>query len=232
MPLATAAPPDPPQALLFDWDNTLVDSWGTMHYAWNVTLAAMGHPSWTLDEAKERVRHSLRDTFPLLFGARWEEARQLYLDAYTAVHLERLKALPGAAALVQELAGEGFYLAVVSNKTGRVLRREAESLGWTRHFARLVGATDAVADKPDLAPVELALDGSGIARGPAVWFIGDTGLDMQCAIGAGCVPVLVGAADPDEADLRRWRPVLTFSDCAGLGSYLKGLRSKPGEPTC
>jgi phosphoglycolate phosphatase len=230
--LPLPAPPAPPRAVLFDWDNTLVDSWGTIHHAWNVTLAAMGHPTWTLEETRERVRHSIRDSFPRRFGARWEEARRLYLDAFTAVHLERLSVLPGAAALIEELAADGLYLAVVSNKTGPVLRREAERLGWTRHFGRLIGATDATADKPELAPVELALGGSGVVRGPEVWFVGDTGLDMQCAIGAGCVPVLVGAHDPDEPDLARWPPALTFADCGALASYLKGLRSAAPEPTC
>ena len=29
--------------------------------------------AWTLDDTKARVRNSLRDTFPAMFGARWEE---------------------------------------------------------------------------------------------------------------------------------------------------------------
>ena len=33
----------------------------------------------------------------------------------------------------------GYYLAVVSNKTGASLRTEAEHIGWNRYFRRLVG---------------------------------------------------------------------------------------------
>ena len=80
---------DTPRALLFDWDNTLVDSWDAIHHALVVTFEAMGHEPWSLDETKARVRRSLRDAFPALFGARWEEARKLYLDTFTATHLER-----------------------------------------------------------------------------------------------------------------------------------------------
>ena len=36
-----------PRAILFDWDNTLVESWGVIHEAMNLTLDAMGHPRWT-----------------------------------------------------------------------------------------------------------------------------------------------------------------------------------------
>jgi phosphoglycolate phosphatase len=66
-----------PRAILFDWDNTLIDSWPTIHAATNVVLDAMGLPTWTLEEAKVRVRHSLRDTFPKMFGDRWEEANPI-----------------------------------------------------------------------------------------------------------------------------------------------------------
>ena len=37
-----------PRALLFDWDNTLVDTWGAIHHALTVTFEAMGETPWTL----------------------------------------------------------------------------------------------------------------------------------------------------------------------------------------
>jgi phosphoglycolate phosphatase len=225
-PAAAAAP----RALLFDWDNTLVDSWGTIHYALGATLERFGQRAWTMEETKERVRQSLRDSFPRLFGERWEEARRVYLDTFTSVHLERLRPIEGAAAALEGLAASGLYLGVVSNKTGRILRLEADRLGWTRHFGKVVGATDAVADKPEVAPVELALEGSGIARGEAVWFVGDTGIDMECAYNSGCVPVLVGGPDPDEPDLARFPPALRFPDLAALASYFRGLCEAGQEP--
>jgi phosphoglycolate phosphatase len=213
-----------PRALLFDWDNTLVDSWPTIHDALNQTLAAMGHELWSMAESKARVRLSLRDSFPPLFGDRWEEARRIYLDAFQAIHLERLTALPGALALLDHLHGEGFYLGVVSNKTGPVLRREAERLGWSGYFGRLVGATDAAADKPHAAPVHMALEGSGIAAGAEVWVVGDTAVDTQCALNAGCVPILIGSADPAHVEFAGAPPLLAFADCDGLFLHMQGLR--------
>ena len=200
-----------PRAILFDWDNTLVDSWAVIHEALVVTFEAMGHVPWTLDETKLRVRHSLRDAFPRLFGPRWEEARRLYLDAFTAIHLQRLTALEGAEAMLAALAQDSYYLAVVSNKTGPFLRREAEHLGWSRYFRTVVGAGDASADKPDPAVVEAALAGSGI--GPAeAWLVGDTALDVECATAAGCVPVLISSFAVDPEDMVKPLPALRFSD--------------------
>lgn len=210
-----------PRAILFDWDNTLVDSWAVIHEALVVTFEAIGHVPWTLDETKQRVRHSLSDAFPRLFGDRWEEARRLYLDAFTSVHLERLSALAGAEVLLEALAGEGYYLAVVSNKTGRLLRREAEHLGWSRHFRAMVGAGDAKADKPDPAVVHTALLGSGIEPALA-WLVGDTALDLECAAAAGCVPVLLSASDAAE-EILKVLPTLCFSDCSSLLQGLRGL---------
>lgn len=211
-----------PRAIIFDWDNTLVDSWGTIHDALNFLMAAMEKPLWTIEETRERVRLSLRDAFPALFGERWEEARQIYLDRFGVIHLERLTPLPGREAMLRLLADSGIYLGLVSNKTGAVLRREVEHLGWTALFGRIVGAGDAHTDKPHPAPVEMALQPSGIVPGDDVWFVGDTAIDMECALAAGCVPVLLGSAEP-EAEFARFSPVLRVADGAALFHALEGL---------
>jgi phosphoglycolate phosphatase len=181
-----------PRAILFDWDNTLVDSWATIHEALNVVMVAMRKPPWTLRQTKERVRLSLRDSFPRHFGERWAEARQIYLDAFRAIHLERLSPLPGRRELLERFVGRRVFLGVVSNKTGSLLRREVAELGWTRFFGSIIGAGDAVADKPDPAPVALALQPSGLGGGDEVWLVGDTGVDIECARNSGCVPIQLG----------------------------------------
>lgn len=210
-----------PRALVFDWDNTLVDSWATIHEALILTFTAMGHTPWTLDETKAKVRHSLRDAFPALFGDRWEEARKLYLDHFTAIHLERLSPVAGAAELLLAAKAAGFHLAVLSNKTGRILRSEAEHLGWIDHFTRLVGAGDASADKPDPAAMRFVLEGSGFS-GTEVWYIGDTALDMECAIRAGCVGVLLGPLDPQDQGFAKFPPTRQFAAFSDLAHHLKG----------
>lgn len=194
MPEATV-PRELPRAVLFDWDNTLVDSWGCIHAALNATLRWADQPEWSIDETRARVRRSLRDSFPALFGDRWETARDVYYAEFEARHLEALEPMPGAGELLAALASNGVYMGVVSNKTGRFLRAEADALGWTRYFGRLVGATDAVADKPAPDPVHLALESAGLRPGPDVWFVGDADIDMQCAHATGCLPLLVGQSD-------------------------------------
>ncbi len=212
------------QALLFDWDNTLIDSWTAIHHALATTFRAMGKTPWTYEETRQRVRASARDAFPVLFGDRAEEAMEVFYRTFEADHLEKLRERAGAGEMLRVLAGEGaLYLAVVSNKKGHILRREAAHLGWADYFARIVGATDAPRDKPAVDAVELALQGSGLRPGPAVWFVGDTDIDMRCALNSGCIPVLVRPHPPERGEFGDAEPQLHYPDCSAL---LRAVRAK------
>jgi phosphoglycolate phosphatase len=212
-----------PSAVIFDWDNTLIDSWAAIHDAQNFTFAAFGLQPWTLEETRLRVRGSMRDTFPQLFGDRWQEAGEVFYQRFSASHLDTLQPLRGAAELLEELYARGLYLAVVSNKKGDYLRAEAERLGWHRWFGRIVGAFDAARDKPAVEPVDLALAGSGVARGERVWFIGDADIDLECATAAGCVPVLVREEPPAPDEFRAHPPALYVNGCLALSKVLRTL---------
>jgi phosphoglycolate phosphatase len=213
-----------PKAILFDWDNTLIDSWAVIDAALNETLRHMGHAEWTRAETEMRVRGSLRDTFPGMFGERWREAEKVFYAAFGKLHLERLMPLPGADALLKQLAASGIYLGVVSNKRGNFLRLEAEKLGWHLHFHRLAGAGDSGHDKPHRAHVDHALGlgmaAAGPAASPEVWFVGDADIDMLCAKNAGCTAVLLRALPPTEGEFEAARPDLHFADIAALAAYL------------
>lgn len=214
-------PTELPRAVLYDWDNTLVDNWGTILASINHTLVTFGKEPWTLEESRERVKASLRDSFPVLFGDRWTEARDVFYAYFEAHHLDHLKPLPGAETLLQALHDRGVYQAVVSNKTGRFLRAEADALGWTRYFGRLVGAHDAAHDKPHAAPVLMALEPAGIEPCDGVWFIGDADIDMECAHGAGLRGVLVGTAEGE--GFGRFPPAHRFDGCGALCGLVRGL---------
>lgn len=182
----------PPKAVLFDWDNTLVDSWPVIADSLNHTLKHMGHEPWELHDIKLRVGASIRDIFPRLFGDAWEEARDVYRQAFLDVHMEQLSAIPLAKETLEFLHDNGVYLAIVSNKTGSALRKEVKELGWEKYFSEIVGAMDADRDKPDPAPVHMSLDGSGIMAGADVWFIGDSEVDALCAQNTGCGLIMYG----------------------------------------
>ncbi len=212
-----------PRAVLFDWDNTLIDSWVTIHEAMNAALEAMGHDTWTIGQTRERVCRSLREVFPEMFGDRWEEAREVFYGRFRDVHLDMLAPMEGAEGLLRLLAVRGVYLGVVSNKLGEHLRREVAHLGWGDLFGGVVGANDAVRDKPSPQPVVLALSGSDITPGGNVWLVGDTGIDLECARNAGCQGILIRQTRPHPGEFEGCEPAAHYSDCEGMVALVRAL---------
>ena len=72
-----------PSVLLYDWDNTLVDGWAGITAALNAAFAASDKPLWTVEDTRNRVRVSLRESFPVMFGDAWERARDIFYRRLT-----------------------------------------------------------------------------------------------------------------------------------------------------
>jgi phosphoglycolate phosphatase len=212
-----------PGAIVFDWDNTLVDAWAGIVAALNEVFAQFDLPPWTVEEGRQRIRGSMRESFPPLFGARWEAAVAAFGPAMQRVHLDHLATLAGTEAMLD--VARDWPLAVVSNKAGAFLRREVEHLGWQGRFGAVIGAGDCEADKPHPAPIWHALATIGVQPGPAVWYVGDTALDMKTAHAAGCTAVLLGDAAHDGGLVLMQGsdcpPGQHFADASALELHLK-----------
>jgi len=209
-----------PSALLFDWDNTLVDGWIGITAALNAAFDAFEKPRWTVTETKSRVRVALRESFPKMFGDDWERARDIFYDAFRGDHLANVTPMPGAADALS--AGAAWPRGVVSNKAGNYLRAEVLHLGWSGHFAAVIGAGDASADKPSPEPIFMALKEMGFSPCREIWYLGDTALDMQAARAAGVTAVLVGDAEHD-GGVELASPDLHVHSAHELAAWLKSL---------
>ncbi|MGL4426936.1 MAG: HAD family hydrolase [Alphaproteobacteria bacterium] len=218
MPVPSCFPQQRPKALLFDWDNTLVDTWLTCYEALNKTLLFYGHVPHTPEQFSKQPHLSLRESFPSIFEDKALEAEQFFYDQVHDTHLETLRPLPGAEKLLQWALQKGVYVGVVSNKAGQLLRKEVQHLGWGKYFEKIIGSYDTEADKPSHIPLLAALQDSSLDPGHHVWFVGDSCVDVQCAQRAGCVPVAIGdnAAKPEEI-------VVFGKDCIRLSHILSAL---------
>lgn len=212
-----------PKAILFDWDNTLADTWPTIYHALTETFKAMGHEPWSMEKTKENVHRSLRDSFPEIFGDRWEEAGDLYLKIFRSIHLEKLTPLEDAEEVLKALQGTGIYTALVSNKTGESLRLEVDHIGWNDYFTKVVGAKDAEEDKPSPKPVIMALEGSGIEPGLDVWFVGDSVTDMECAYNSKCTPIFYGDQNLKADRFKNYQPARHFKNHNELVSAIQSF---------
>lgn len=211
-----------PKAILWDWDNTLVDSWANIHRALEITFKNMGVEFWSLEETKKRMHKSLEDSFPTFFGDRWTEAGDMYRNTFGKIHLEKLTPLPGSADTLRVVTDFNIYTAVISNKKGELLRRESDRLSWDSYFSGVYGALDVPHAKPAPDLAVKALENSGIECGKDVWLIGDSLSDLRCAHATGCTPVLFG--DPqyiDKEGLKASPPVHHVADHAALQTLLR-----------
>ena len=223
MTVAVNAGLQKPKAILFDWDNTLVDSWAIIFDSLNFTLEEFGQEPWSMEQTRDRVRKSLRDSFPGLFGDDWKKAADVFYARFDEIHIRQLTPIDGAADMLARLASQDLYLAVVSNKRGEYLRKEAQHLGWDRHFSKLVGALDAQNDKPSVEPVELALSDSSFTRGQDIWFVGDADIDMECAINADLAPVLLRPEAPKPDEFKDHPPICHVVDCLTLSNLVGNM---------
>lgn len=181
-----------PKAVLFDWDNTLADTWPTIYESLYKTFTFFNLVPWTFEETRRKVHRSMRDYFPEIFGNNWQKASDIYLEHFKKIHLDNLVPLDGAEEVLKALASKSIYIAVVSNKTGVNLRKEVTHLGWDKYFTKIIGAKDAEEDKPSIKPVMLALEGSKIRPSKDVWFVGDSIIDVECANNTNCQAIFYG----------------------------------------
>jgi phosphoglycolate phosphatase len=206
-----------PRAILFDWDNTLCDSYATIGSAINATRKKYGMPEWDDSEVLRFCTRPAREVFPEWFGDKASEAQDFFYSRFEAEHLTGVKPLPLVEESLKKIHELGIVLCVVSNKRGDLLRAEVEKLGWKELFVSVVGSCDADQDKPSAKTVELALSGTGID--PAkdeVWFVGDSEIDINTGKNAGCKTVLIGS----ESEGKKFGALRIFSDCVNLYQWV------------
>lgn len=180
----------PPFAILFDLDGTLIDSIGlivsAMEYAYQGRArrpsveewtAAIGTPldgmlrAWAEDEADVQT-----------LRARYREFQIAQHDAMTTAY-------PGVVETVRALHHEGHPLAVVTSKLEAGARRSLRYIGVEACFTAVVGIDATVKHKPEPEPVWHALEAlGGVPRARAI-FVGDSTHDMLAGRAAGVVTV-------------------------------------------
>lgn len=207
-----------PKAVIFDWDNTLVDTWRVCYEALNHTCHTLQFPLVSLEDFYNQPHLSVKDSFPQRFGEEATTAEACFYQYLRKEHLNSLRPMPGAEKLLQILKGKEVYLGIVSNKQGDYLREEVRHLGWEHYFEKVIGSRDTPEDKPSALPLLTLLQDSPHEAGHDVWFVGDSAVDTLCARNAGCVPVAVGPSA-----LMEEVPTILGKDCLGLANILMRL---------
>ena len=211
----TSLPAALPPLVIFDWDDTLVDTYPAIHAAINAARAAFGLPAWSLAEARVNCRLALKESFPQWFGAEWERAGRIFYDTFAKEHLRLFTAKRGAVDLLRFLRAKAIPLAVNSNKKSLYLRKEISFLEWDGYFHAVVGADDVSKGKPDPAGVNRIKAECGIGAAEKAWYIGDNAVDCATARAGECLPVIL-AVSADEM-----HGEVVFKDISDFLQYLQ-----------
>lgn len=145
------------KVIFWDWDNTLVDTFGAIWLAQNDMRVHFGLPTWSKEEAKLAMNKSGKNLIKDLLGEdKAEEARAYYLQCY-AERSKNLHLKEGAAAMLEFAKSLGFINILASNKATEILRAEVERFGLAKSFDKITGAGTAKEDKPSKVFTDTAL---------------------------------------------------------------------------
>ena len=208
------------QAVLFDWDGTLLDSYDADSAAYLAMFRAMGIP-WGLDELALHYSPNWYNVYRAakLPRNRWDDANRAWRAQY-ANHNPKLVA--GARRVLARIARHHRMGLVTSGDRDRVLR-QLRKFRLTRLFAARVCAGDTRQKKPHPAPLRLALRQMRLK--PAVCiYVGDSPHDLEMARRAGVRAIAVLGRFPTEKSLRAARPDLLLGSIAELQEALEALR--------
>ena len=209
-------------AIVFDWDGTLVDSLPGIFDANLRVLSEYGVP---FDEERYRAayipdwrvmyqRLGLREEDLEAAGARW-------LELYRETDAARL--LPGAADSLRRLADAGFVLGLVTAGDEDVVVGQMERFGVAGLLPIRVFGTDDVAAKPHPEPLLRALgqleraDRAHLAR-----YVGDVPDDMRMARAVGALGIGIESSIGLREDLLRAGATAVFPSVARFVDELLG----------
>jgi HAD superfamily hydrolase (TIGR01509 family) len=209
------------QAVLFDWDGTLVDSYEADSAAYLAMFRDMGI-AWGLEDLAQHYSPNWYNVYRAakLPQSRWQDADRCWRTHY-AKHSPNL--IPGARNVLATLRQQHRLGLVTSGDRERVTR-QLRHFQLTRLFAARVCGGDTRMKKPHPAPLRMALRCLSLKPSACV-YVGDSPEDLQMAASAGVQAIAVLGPFPTEKRLRAAKPNHLLDSLRDLPALLQKLSS-------
>ena len=210
-----------PQAIFFDWDGTLVDSYGFLEGAHNHVMDSLEMPPREPGWFEVFFGRPREEIYVTVYGKKGAEAQRRF-ERYVSQNHHQIRPMEGAEDLLQAVQALSLKSGVISNKKGDFIRTEIKALGWKRFFASIIGGGEADgSDKPDAKPLLFALEQAGIRENSQdIWYVGDTEIDLLCAQNAGCHSIFLGDSGKNQAIIAKYQPLRVFENCTQFHRFL------------
>ena len=175
-----------PKAVLLDWDDTLAHTRSSVVEAMEYILKKYNKEPWDITKVKYRdTKKSLKENFSNFFGKDAQRAYDEYLKYYVEYAYNKVSPMEKANDFLKFCNQQKIDLYIISNKEKSLLLKEVEFCFPNISFKKILGNGDAPLNKPNPAPVFVALDNVAYEiNRDNVWLIGDTKQDTECAYNA------------------------------------------------
>jgi HAD superfamily hydrolase (TIGR01509 family) len=192
-------------AVLYDWDGTIVDSAEQSFLCYEDLFAGYGI-AFDRDAYARTYSPDWHRTYVAvgLPGDRWAEADARWVERYCR---DAIPLIAGAQAAIERAAAAGLAQGLVTSGDRSRVERELAAHGLAARFAAVVCGSDPVRKKPDPEALLLALDRMGVPPLRAV-YVGDSPEDVEMARNAGVRSVGVPGGFPNREALVKSRPDL------------------------
>jgi HAD superfamily hydrolase (TIGR01509 family) len=169
-------------AVLFDMDGVLLDSFDAWAALMSATATQLGYPPVTRDVFKTAFGQPTEDDVAMFFPKHTVQTVEDYYDVHFAEHAHLVRVLPGAREIFDDLDSRGILIAVITNTSSAIARPVLETLALDPHA--LVTATDVARPKPAPDEIFRACEVLGVEPWD-VLVVGDSAFDKQAAAAAG-----------------------------------------------
>jgi len=212
--------------LVYDWDGTLMDSIGSIVACTRTVMDELGLGGVSDDTIRGTIGLGLRETVDVLCPGSGNDVFMSILESYrkhwVATWRDRPVLFQGVRESLEELAEDGYLLAVATGKTRRGLEHALAQtgLGDLFHMTRTV---DEAFSKPHPQMLLDILDELGV-RPQAALMIGDTTYDLEMARNAGTAAVGVCSGSHCREELQSLEPLACLERAIEVRGWLAAQR--------
>ncbi len=212
------------QAVIFDFDGTLVDSGPGIVLTLELMLQEMGHAPMPMAQLRACVGPPIHKFFPELFGFQGEaldRAIEVYRRIFAEKAIPMLQVYPGVPEMLAAVQKAGIPTCVATCKLQRTCEEQAKLLGLLPHLDFISGADPekSLLEKEDI--IQALLDRTGFDPARCV-MVGDRMFDMigAQAVGMPAIGVLYGFGSQEE--LSSYHPLHLAQSVEELQTLLLG----------